>query len=340
VIFKSLLHRFAFSDNLVEDINVANVEFLRRIVFEFNGTLTAAGGTTDATLREDGLLNTVLKRLEMKADGSDPFVDSNGRAEYWRRAILSGSPGVLNSVIPTGAASTAQRVHVVLDMDEVASAARFAGRIDARRLSSLDLRVTAGAVEADMVTGGDRTETMTGTLEVYAVYDDGNDEAGAREGLGYKGGGRRIAQARHVVTAANQRAELPLPADLLIGKILLIAVDNGVRDNDILNDVTFKLGEREFVRADVTWEDLQSSNVEDYGLELAAGLPPYTGVAIVEFDMDGDMAPRKVLNTVGLRANAAKILLDVNAPTGTSYIDMFVYGLDTAGVGRQKTLRR
>ena len=340
MIFRSLLHSFAWLNNIVEDINIANVEYLRRIVFDFVGTLTAVGGAADATLVEDGLLKTLLKRLEVKADGSDGFVDTTGLAEYWRRATLSGSTGVHLSVIPVGAASTVQRVHVVIDMDELASAAKFAGRIDATKLSSLTLRISGGDTETDMVTSGDRVETLAGILEVYGVYDDGNAEVGRRDGLGFKGGGRRIAQIRHVITAANIRAEVPVPADLLIGKVMFIAVDNDLRDDAIVNNVTFKIGEREFVRSDISWADMQGENVEDYGLELVGGLPPNAGIAIMDFDDDRDMAPRKVLNTVGLRANAAKILLDVNAPTGVSYVDIFVYGLDTAGVGRQKTLRR
>jgi hypothetical protein len=336
MIYKSLLSSYAFLDGKVEDIDVANVQFLRAIEFEFNGTLTAAGGTSDGALREDGLLKTVLARLQLKAD-SDPHVETHGQAEWFRRAILSGSPGVLGSTMPTGEAATAQRVHARLDMDEVASGAKFAGRIDVRKLGTLSLRVTMGVCETDMVTGGDRAETLTGTLDVFALYDDGNGEVGNPAGLGYRGGGRRITAQRVVVTAANNRLEAPIPADLYIGKMLFLVVDNGVRDNDLLDKITVKIGEREFVRSDLTWEELQSDNVEAYGLALSSGLPPYTGVAVLDFDADGDLSPQKVLNTVGLRANAAKCVLTVGAPTGTSYVEIFCYGVDPAGVGRQMT---
>lgn len=336
MIFKSLLHSFAFLDGKVEDVNVSNVQFLRGLEFEFNGTLTAVGGASDGALRQDGLLKTVLKRLELKAD-SDPHIDTHGQAEWFRRAILSGSPGVLSSVMPTGAAATAQRVHARIDMDEIASGARFAGRIDVRKLGILSLRVVMGACETDLVTGGDRVETLTGTLEVYALYDDGSGQAYQRDGLGYKGGGRRITQQRAVITAANTRLEIPIASDLYIGKALFLVVNNSLRSNTLLTAVTVKIGEREFVRSDLSFAEMQSDNVEAYGLELASGLPPHTGVAILDFDADGDMDPRKVLNTVGLRSNAAKVILNVGAPTGTAYVEMFVYGVDPAGVGRQMT---
>jgi len=214
MIFRTPVANYSFSDNLREDIDIVDVMFLRALAFEFNGTLTAAGGAADGALVEDGLLKTILKSIQIRASGSDPFVDTIGLAEYFRRAILSGSPGVHVSVIPTGAASTAQRVHVVIDFDELASAAKFAGRIDLRKLSALTLRVLAGAVETDRVTGGDRVESMTGTMEVYAISDDGNREIG--KGLGFRKGGRRVDTMSHTVVGATSHAELIIPSGLLI----------------------------------------------------------------------------------------------------------------------------
>ncbi len=330
MIFKTLLSRYAFSERLTEDIDVDNVEFLRSIEFEFNGTLTAVGGSTDATLIEDGLLFTLFDDLFLTADGSDRFVNSNARNEYFRRAVVSGSEGVLNSVVPAGAATTPQRVHVVLDLDTLATAAKFAGRLNVRRFSSLQLRTRSGTVATALVTGGDRTYTLAGDIEVYAVYDDGN----RGDPLGWRGGGKRIASSTLSISASNERAELVIPSGLAIPRILFIARDNSVRNNNILNEVKIRLGERDILR-EVTWEEMQSDNVERYGLELVNRLPPYTGVAVLDFDLDGDMNAAKLLNTIGLRANAAKAILDVNAPTGVSLVDMIVYGVDPRGVGRR-----
>lgn len=330
MIFKTLLTKYAFSERLTEDIDVDNVEFLRHIEFEFNGTLTAVGGTTDATLIEDGLLFTLFDDLFLTADGSDRFVNTNARNEYFRRAVVSGSEGVLNSVIPTGAATTNQRVHVVLDMDTLATAAKFAGRLNVRRFSNLTLRTRSGTAATDLVTGGDRTYTLAGDIEVYAVYDDGN----RGDPLGWKGGGKRIAANTLSISASNDRAELVIPSGLSIPRILFVARDNSVRDNDILIDLKIRLGERDILR-EVTWEEMQSNNVERYGLELVSNLPPYTGIAVLDFDLDGDMNPAKLLNTIGLRANAAKAILNVGSPTGVSLVDMIVYGVDPRGVGRR-----
>lgn len=325
MIYRKQIKVLTYEDALDEIVKLGNTEYLRYISFEYAGTLTAVDGTTDATLIQDGLLKNVLKSLEVTANGSDKFTDSDGVGEYFRRAIMSGSPGVLVSTIPTGEASTAQRVHVIVDFDQIQSAARYAGRIPAARLATVDLRVQGGSVAADMVTGGDRTNTMVGSLEIVALFDS-NPRS-------YRGGARRIGKTRTPISAASNKQQITLPSGQLIADILLVTVDNGVRDNTLCTDIKAKIGERD-VRFESTFLDLQSENVEKFGLELASGAPPYTGVALLHFDEDGDMSPSKLLNTVGLRVEGAKLELNIKAPTGTAYVDAYVYGIDPAGVGR------
>lgn len=324
-IFRKQIKVETFADNFDEVFNLGNTEFLKKIEIEFAGTLTATGGTTDATLVQDGLLKTILRKITLTANGSDPFGNTDGVGEYYRRAIMSGSPGVLVSTIPTGAASTSQRVHVVIDMDQLMTAARYAGRVPAGRLASLDMRLEAGAVETNMVTGGDRTESMTGTYTVTAVFDSSP--------AGYKGGARRIGKKRYTVTAANDKATLALPIGQYISDILLVVVDNSVRNNALLTDFNIRLGERDERNKD-TFLNQQSDNVEKFGLELASGAPPYAGVALIHFDEDGDMDPAKVLNTLKQKVEGAQLEFNVGAPTGTAYVDVYTYGVDPKGVGR------
>lgn len=324
-IFRKQIKQKVYSDNFDEIFNLGNTEFLKKIEIEFAGILTAGAGTTDATLVQDGLLKTILKDITLTANGSDPFGNTDGVGEYFRRAVMSGSPGVLVSTIPTGAASTAQRVHVVLDMDQLQTAARFAGRVPAGRLSSLEMRIQAGAVETNMVTGGDRAESMTGLYTVTAVFDSNP--------AGYKGGARRIGKKRFPVTASNDRAVIALPIGQYIADILFVVVDNGVRDNSLLTDFNIRLGERDERNKD-TFLNQQSENVEKFGLELSSGAPPYAGVALVHFDEDGDMSPAKILNTLKSKVEGAQLEMNVGAPTGTAYVDVYTFGVDPKGVGR------
>lgn len=324
-IFRKQIKIENYVDNFDEIFNLGNTEFLKKVEIEFAGTLTAAGGSSDGSLVQDGLLKTILRKITMIANGSDPFVNTDGVGEYYRRAVMSGSPGVLVSTMPTGAGSTSQRVHVVLDMDQLQSAARFAGRVPAGRLSSLELRIEGGAVETNMVTGGDRTESMTGTYTVTAVFDSNP--------AGYKGGARRIGKKRYAVTAANDKAVIALPIGQYIADMLFVVVDNSVRNNALLTDFNIRLGERDERNKD-TFLNQQSENVEKFGLELSSGAPPYTGVALVHFDEDGDMMPSKILNTLKMKVEGAQLEMTIGSPTGTAYVDVYTYGVDPKGVGR------
>ncbi len=331
MIYRNKLDSLVQSDGKVHVVDVDDLPFLRAIQLDFVGSLAAAGGAADATLQEDGLLRCVAKALNVIADGNDIAIDTEAIAEYWRRAILTGSPGVHVSVMPVGAAATAQRFSATIDMDQIVSAARAAGRLDPVNLDTLKLKVTNGVCETDMVTGGDRVETLTGNLEVIAVYDTNP--------ANYRGGGRRISKQTRETIAATSDGRIIVSAGQTIGQILLVARDNGVRDNDIIENVEVKIGDNDTIR-NVSWEALQALNVEDYGLALSSGAPPYTGVAIIDFDEDRDMRSDKVLNTEGLKAQTAKIILTLGSPTGISHVDAFVYGLDRAGIGKGQSKAR
>lgn len=326
-VYRKRLGKVTFANDKLEGVDLGNTDFLKAVHLEFNGTLTAAGGAADATLVEDGLLKTAFQTILIEADGSEPVYNSRGYLDYYRRAIQSGSPGVLVSVIPTGAAATSQRAHVVLDMDSLQTAGRFAGRVPAKKLGSLVLWLQMGNVESHMVTGGDRTETMTGIIEVVGVFDDSE--------AGYKGGSRKVSRNRFSVTAATDQARLPLPSGQIISGILLYCVDNSVKNNAILDIIKVLVGEKQ-AKVNTSFEDIASDNVEFYGLELSSGAPPYTGVIFINFDVDGDMDPEKMLDTRGLKENAARLEMTVGAPTGTAFIDIAVIAVDHRGVGAGK----
>lgn len=312
---RNRLASFAYGDSKSETFNLITTKKLRRLIFSWVGTLTVAGGTTDGTLVQDGLLRTVLNILRVSVNGRRP-IDVNGVLPYWFRSILSGSPGVLVEPAVTVGAN-ACRFAVTLDMDSLRTAALFSGRVNMDIQSSSFLEIETGAAEGGIVTGGDRTETLAGTLEIIAEYDD----------VAWQGGHRALGKDRYVIAGATQDARQIIPSGQMFNGILLYAVDNGVRDDDIVNRVKVQIGEDDIYR-DMTWEAIQDQNVEEYGLELVAGAPPFAGVAYVNLDPDGDMDPSKILDTRALVSNSARVTLDVNAPTGTSYVDFLFVGVD------------
>lgn len=306
---------FAYGDNSSETFNLITLKKLRRIIFSFVGTLTVAGGTTDGTLVEDGLLRTVLNILRVAVNGRRP-IDVQGQLMYWLRSIVTGSTGVLVEPAVTVGANPC-RFSVTVDMDSLRSAARAAGRINMDIQESAFLELETSQADGDIVTGGDRTETLAGTLEIIGEYDD----------VAFVGGHRVLSRNRFTIAGATQDGRVIVPSGQLISGILLYAVDAGVRDQDIVNRVKVQIGEDNIFR-DMSWEAIQEENVEDYGLELVAGGPPYDGLAFLNLDPDGDMAPSKILDTRNLVSNSARVTLDVNAPTGVSFVDVLFVGVD------------
>lgn len=306
-----------FSAGDSEDVPIHTLRKARRLVFDFTGTLSVVGGAANGTLVQDGLLNTVLKKIEILADGST-IADVDGRALYFTRAVMSGSPGKL---VEPGVAvgDHAVAFHVEMDFDQIASGAKFAGRLDADALDSLDLRITMGQPDGEIITGGDRVETLVGTLEIVGEYDDKE----------HGGGHRRISLRRQTIAGVNQDLRVVVPSGEMISHVLLVAVDNGVRDDDIVNRVKAQIGEDNIIR-NTTWDDIQAHNVEQFGLELASGAPPYTGIALLHFDLDGDMATDKLWDTRNLKQESATLRYDVNAPTGTSFVEAFIFSIKAA----------
>jgi hypothetical protein len=306
-----------YADSESKTHNLITLKKLKALVLNFVGTLTVAGGTTDGTLVQDGLIRTVLNTLKLILNGKRP-IEVDGVMPYWYRALLSGSEGTLvNPSVTVGA--NACRFNVIIDMDQLRTAARALGRVDINAQDSAFLEVRHGIADGGIVTGGDRTETLTGTLEIIGVYDDMN----------FAGGHRVMTTQRYPIVAASKDARIIIPSGQLIAGILLYAADNGARNNDIVTNVKAQIGEDNILR-DLSWEALQDENVEAYGLTRVAGAPPYTGVAYINFDEDGDMDPAKVLNTLGLVSDAARLTLEVGTPTGQSYVDAMFVGISQA----------
>ncbi len=320
MIRQTLLDAIAFATNGVKDIDAAKVDFLRRIIFDFTGIYTV---TVEGTLAEDGFLKTIGKSLSMLAEGGDQYVESALLYEYYRRAIMSGSPGVLVNPAVTVGANTCF-AHAVLDFDQLQSAAMFAGRINAKRMETNRLRVIFGNdVDAGDMGAGIAEATLAGTLEILGEWSD--------DPADWKGGARRISVVRQTVAALNTALPIPIPDNMIIPQILLVVIDNSLRDNDLLKKVTVKLGGRDVSR-EISWEALRGQNVEDYGLELSSGAAPNVGIAIIDFDLERNMDPKDLLDTRRLKSGGGQILLDVGAPTGTAYIDAVFYAVDPAGL--------
>jgi len=320
-VYKRKIATYAFQPNDTRDFNLLATRVLKNVYLTFAGTLTVAGGTVDGTLVQDGVLRTLLRSLKLLANGSN-IIDVDGRMLYWFNAVITDSPNVLVEPGVTAGAHPVRAAFTVR-LEQLASAARHAGRIDADGLDNLDLRIETGNPDGGIVTGGDRAETLAGNMEIVAEYDTDRSA--------FRGGYRRISRHTYTNAGATSDGRINLPSDVIVPGLLLIAVDNGARSDDIVNRVKVSVGEDD-ERRDLSWEAIQEENVDDFALELAAGAPPYTGIGYVNFDRDLDTNPAKILDLRGLKTDAGRVKLDIGAPTGVSYVEVYPVAL---GVGNK-----
>jgi len=312
---RNRIAQMAYADSKSETFNLITLKKLKAIILSFVGVLTVAGGTVDGTVVEDGLLRTVLNILRVSVNGRRP-IDIDGVLPYWYRAVLTGSPGVLSDVVLPTVGTHDVQFNVIVDMDQLRTAVRASGRVNMDLQDQAFLEIQTGVVEGGYITGGDRTESLAGVTEIIALYDDTE----------FRGGHRVLSKDRYVIQGATQDGRVIIPSGQLLAGILLLARDDGVRDNAIVNRVKVQVGEDD-IRRDLSWDALRAENVEDYGLG-SGGLPPYDGVAYVNLDKDGDLNPAKILDTRRLVSNSARVTLDVNAPTGISNVDLMFVGVN------------
>ena len=311
-----------FVDGGDKIVDVRNVHKLAAIALLAVGTLTVSGGTTDGAMAEDGILKTLFKNLRLET-GGHPFVHTHGQAEYFRRAIQSGSAGVLVAPATPTAGAHAVKAYVVIDLDQAArnTLAHDRGRLNADVLHDLDLVMEFGNVEGDMVTGGDRAESFAGTVEIVPMHF----------GTEWRAGHRVISRRRVDVTGAGDDMRIDLPSKQMISHILLIAVDNGVRSNSLVTRVRAFIGDED-KRVDSSWNDLQADNVEAFGIPTVSGDTPYTGLALINFDALGDMDPGKLFDLTARKEKAGKIVIENGAPTGVSYVEAITYGIKKSAI--------
>lgn len=298
-----------FADSSVLKLELPRQNVIRRIGINFEGTLTVAGGTTDGTLVEDGILN-LLRRIELKANGSDTLKSVNAKTLFFKAQFEDGSSDVLVQPAVTVGANTF-RVQLYLDMLLKNTVRDTVALLDARRLTGFDLFITTGdGSNGDIVSGGDRAEVTTGTIQVTL-----------EEIVGVVGEFHANVETLFELDLTGQAASTKRIIKLTRGdlyKTLAILVrDNAVRDNAFVINVKL-IVDGTNVLVDLPWNDLQNRNVQFYGVERVSGASPVTGFAIIEFDREHELI--SLIDTL----NVADFDLEFEHGSPTSTADITV----------------
>lgn len=297
---------------------------MQRVGIQFDGTLTVAGGSVNGTIVQDGLLDVAFSRIELKANGGESIKVTKGKLNYFRNQFYTGSPDVLVNPAVTAGANTCKAV-VYLDMEMLRSVMDKAALLDTRRLSGLDLEITTGAATSGVVTGGDRTETLTGTYTVFA-----------EEIVGAAGEFHTNLDKLYTLDLTGGAAgthKIELNRGDALRSMLLLVRDNSARDNALVTNVKLVLDGVD-IRVDKPFSVIQSENVREFGVELSSGAHPVTGVAIIDLDDDGRMA--NIIDTYS--ASKVELELTVGSITGTAGVDVLSQEIKVnASAGKKKS---
>lgn len=298
-----------------QTFNLGDLWRLRRVFVWCDMDL---GADSSGTMLADGLLNTAVKEIIIRANGRK-IIEAPGRAFYKMRALLTGSPGILVSP-STITSATVHKTMIVIDMDTVRSQLARAGRLPAREMDSLVMTIVPGAGQTDMTSGGDGGGTLSGEWHVYA---EGLESP--RDGDGAHVGYRYVETDRVDVSAATPNNIIYLPTGRRIQRILLECFDDSALSSALITDLAVRVGSSDR-RNEATFLDLQADNVELFGLETDSGgefaLPGY---ALIEFAREG--SPADWMDTRRLKAKSARIQFTSISPTGSAWVNATIFSI-------------
>lgn len=284
------------------------------IVLRTKGVLTISGGAASGTV-VDGAPVSLLKKIEVKLNGQDTVKTFTGFQRWLKNkyylSLIDGEEQVGITSGDIGVYSFYSEIRIPFAL--IRGVARDSFLLNTPQLTGLQLSISYGD-ETNLISGGDRTLAISGCKTT--VYGRGVETVGvfSRSQEGY---------LHNVVSSANTRLEIrDLPRGSQLKNLMLLVVDNGVRDNALINNIKVMYqGNNSIV--DLPFNVVRNKNVEAFNISHSY---LEDGIAIIDFDIDGLME-----NLVDTSLGEIHLELDVNAPTGTSYIEVIHQTLEPIG---------
>ncbi len=180
---------------------------------------------------------------------------------------------------------------------------------DPKKYSSLQLNILWGDVNSIM-TGFTAGKVTLDSAEVQVVAEyvpNANvfmdDFLVPRESI-----------AEKVVSGASTNFDIPIPLGNRLPRIYIHAIKDSLYNNSLINNVTCIINEN-VTKTDAGFNQLRNENSKSFRIPFA---DLADGVAVLDFDMNKDLQGYLDLSAADIRS--AKLVLDVNAPTGTTKI--------------------
>lgn len=289
------------------DIQVPQT-FMRRLLLRVFGSLNIAAGTTDGVPHVDGAAN-LIRSLELLVDGKT--LKQGSGASFFRLAQLYHQTVGRNTGITSGAVATYPfEALIPILFESPSSVAPTDTFLDGRDLTSIDLNLTWGDAQPDLIIGGDRDETFSvpPQCEIYVVETEPFVTRGGFWGL------REVETTLGgVLTSTGTRLQVPFTPGAVMRAIQLRGVDGSNLSDTVINRITARLN-----GGDQPLRDLAGALVQDEAQHLFGIDTRPVGYYHLELAEAG-----RVLST-GLGAqrklNAIDLILDTTVGAGATSI--------------------
>jgi hypothetical protein len=279
-------------------------------------TVNHTNGTTPVL--NDAKLWSLINSVEIVANGNENIKQIPATKLFIDNIMATGMDG-LNSVDLTPSADGESYAYAKVYF-EVPNAVRPHDTIiNTRLFSTFDMLVNWGSSAS---LGSDVTVTDA-KLEVSSASLIGY-ERDTNETIKYF---KETSLMKEVTSSSNEMT-IQLPVEKLYKGLTIMATNDNIKTNDVINNVIIKSGETVFFNWD--FETLQALNNMNFTPETSANL---NGIGIVEFTERGRLSD--MLNTVSAKGgfNTLEVVLDVTkSAEGTDRIYIFSDTVQNTGV--------
>ena len=283
------------------------LELPRNNVYRALGIRLTGTCTTSAVAPVGKLAFTpyrLIKRIEIVANGKDTIKSIPGK---FLRILNKHDFGVVPKETDIGiAANTAYAFegYMILPFAFTRALRPIDGAIDARKLQTLDIRVTWGSVNDFYTTPNN------------AVLSDVVLELKTMEYIGVEGEFKALlnvhTEIQKEVNATTSELQEKLPTEKIYRRFFLLTEVDGIASDAVLNKVKLKSGTMVFkdIDCDLLKGDMKfSSAIESLD----------TGVYVIELITDGQLT--EAINTIGM--SSFELIFDVTKQAGINVIHIF-----------------
>lgn len=283
------------------------LELPRNNVYRALGIRLTGTCTTTATAPVGKKSQTpyrLIKRIEIVANGKDTIKSIPG---MFLRILNKHDFGTNPKETDVGiVASTAYSFegYMILPFAFTRALRPLDGALDARRLQTLDVRITWGSVD-DLYTTPNSAALSNVKLELKTMeYINVPQD--------FKAFLNKQTQIQKEVVSTTTELQERLPVETVYRRFILYTEVADIASDSVLNKIKLKSGT--FVFKDLDANLLKGDMKSLMGLEALE-----TGVYIVELITDGQLT--EVINTVGM--SSLEFIFDVTKQAGTNVIHIF-----------------